>query len=305
MKRRNFLTTTIASTAALSLGGIKTSQAREPISRNGGHRFQLGLAAYSLRDYFSYKKGKDQKPADDGKAIDMVGFLDYCVQHNFSAAELTSYFFRPDADDAYFLELKRQAFLRGLAISGTAIGNNFTIPPGPKLDAEIEAAIAWIDRAALLGAPHIRFFAGKGKELAEDPSRIDTACEALNRCAEHAAKKGIFLGVENHGNLTSDQMLEIMRRVKSSWVGINLDTGNFVSEDPYSDLQRCAPYAVNVQVKVKMKSPEGEHYEADLSRVGKILKDSGYQGYVILEYEDDSPYDHVPKWADRLREALA
>ena len=88
----------------------------------------------------------------------MVGFLDYCVANDFDTAELTSYFFKPDADDDYYRNLKHQAFVRGVTISGTAIGNNFTVGKGPKLDAEIEQAIAWIDRAALLGAPHIRFF---------------------------------------------------------------------------------------------------------------------------------------------------
>jgi len=162
-------------------------------------------------------------------------------------------------------------------------------------DAEVADAMAWIDRAAVLGAPHIRFFAGTGKQLSEDPARLVEATDALNRCAEHAAAKGIFLGVENHGNLTSEQMLAIMQRTDNPWVGINLDTGNFLSEDPYRDLEICAPYAVNVQVKVSIKMPDGKHYPADFDRIAQILKDANYQGFVILEYEDDSPYDKIPE----------
>ena len=307
MKRREFLKVSGASlVAAHSVSQISGSvNAREPIARSGPPRFHLGLAAYSLRDYFSFKKGKAQTPAAGGKAIDMVGFLDYCVDQNVDAAELTSYFFRPDADDQYFLDLKHAAYVRGVTISGTAIGNNFTVGKGPKLNAEIDAAMKWIDRASVLGAPHIRFFAGTGKQLDGNPQRLEEAAEALTQCAEHAAKHGIFLGVENHGNLTPDQLLTIMGRVDNPWVGINLDTGNFLSDDPYRDLERCIDYAVNVQVKVSMKTPEGKKYPADLNRVGKILREGNYQGFVVLEYEDEDPYGEIPGALQRLRDGLA
>jgi sugar phosphate isomerase/epimerase len=272
--------------------------------RTGPPRFTVGLAAYSLRQYFGYSRGRKQNVAEGNAEIDMFDFLDYCVAEKFDAAELTSYFFPPDADEKYFLALRQAAFVRGMTISGTAIGNNFTIGQGAQLDAEIAAAKKWIDHAAILGAPHIRVFAGTGHDLAKDPARMDEAIAALSECADHAAEKGIFLGVENHGNLTAAQMLEIMQRVENPWVGINLDTGNFLSDDPYADLVACAPYAVNVQVKVSMKTPAGKPYPADLTRVGKILRDSGYQGFVILEFEDNSPYEHIPQAHVELRGAL-
>ncbi|TWT93323.1 sugar phosphate isomerase/epimerase family protein [Stieleria varia] len=303
LNRRNLLATGIGMASLAALPALST--AADPIQRSGDPRFRLGLAAYSLRDYFSYMKGKPRQPKTDGKPIDMIGFLDYCVQQDFEAAELTSYFFPPDADDAYFLELKRQAFLRGVTISGTAIGNNFTIGAGEKLDAQIAAAIQWIDNAAVMGAPHIRFFAGTGKELEEHPERMDEAVAAMRKCAEHAARRGVFLGVENHGNLRPGQLLEIVQRIDSPWVGINLDTGNFISDDPYGDLKQCVGYAVNVQVKVSMKSPEGKKYPADMNRIANLLKESGYQGFVILEYEDEKPYEAIPEAFKSMREALA
>jgi sugar phosphate isomerase/epimerase len=306
MRRREFIHLTLAGGIGLSATepSLPTALGREPIHRTGPSRFQVGLAAYSLKDYFSFMKGKRRQPNDDGKPIDMVGFLDYCVANQFDAAELTSYFFNPNANDAYFRNLKREAFTRGITISGTAIGNNFTVGVGPKLDDEIATAMKWIDNAAILGAPHIRFFAGKGKQLAENPARLDEAAAAVNQCAAYAAEKGIFLGIENHGNLTSDQMLQIMNRIDSPWVGINLDTGNFLSDDPYADLEKCVPYAVNVQVKVNMKKPNGDEYPADLDRIAKILRDGGYQGFVILEYEEDNPYSAIPEAHKQLRAAL-
>lgn len=302
MQRRDFLTIAAAA-AATSLA--RHSHAREPIVRTGAHRFNVGLAAYSLRGYFRFMKGKPQEPDTAGDPIDMIGFLDYCVANGFNSAELTSYFLRPDPSNAYLRSIKHAAFVRGVTISGTAIGNNFTLGEGPKLDEQIAAAETWIDRAAVMGAPHIRFFAGTAKQLAGNPERLIQATDAINHCAKRAARKGIFLGVENHGNLTADQMIEIMDKIDSPWVGINLDTGNFQSDDPYADIARCAPYAVNVQVKVSMKNAEGKKYPADLKRIGKILRESGYQGFVILEYEDENPYQAIPAAFAELNEALA
>ena len=306
--RREFIATGAALTAACVAGSQAlqpdVSVAAEPFVRTGAPRFRIGLAAYSLRDSFSFMKGKPRTPKDADKAIDMVGFMDYCVAHGFEASELTSYFFVPDAADDYFLELKRQAFLRGLTISGTAIGNNFTQGAGAKMEQEIEAALDWIDKAAVLGAPHIRFFAGKGGELDQHPERMAEAIDAMKRCAVRAGEKGVFLGIENHGQLRPDQLLPIIHGVDHPWVGINLDTGNFQSDDPYGDLEKCVPFAVNVQVKVSMKKPDGTKYAADLDRIAGILRDSNYQGFVILEYEDEDPHEQIPVYADRLRKAL-
>ena len=307
--RRRFLAMAGATGIASSTINLEALQptsvaAAEPFPRSGSPRFRIGLAAYSLRNYFSFMKGKSRKPAETDKAIDMVGFLDYCGAQGFEAAELTSYFFPPSADDAYFLEIKRQAFLRGVTISGTAIGNNFTLGKGEKLDREIESAMEWIDRAAVMGAPHIRFFAGTGKQLDDHPERMQEAIDAMKRCAQHAGQKGIFLGIENHGKLRPEQLLSIIHGVDHPWVGINLDTGNFQSEDPYADLEKCVPFAVNIQVKVSMKKPDGTKYDADFDRIAGILRDSNYQGFVILEYEDEAPYEKIPEAAERLRKAL-
>jgi len=300
--RRNFLRISTAATISFATAPLP---GREPIARSGPPRFHFGLAAYSLRNYFAFSKGKPRKPAEDGPAIDMFGFVDYCAANGFDGAELTSYFFPPDLDENYLRRLKRHAFESGVIICGTAIGNNFTSGDEERLQEEIEDCKHWINRAAVMGAPHIRIFVGTAAQLAQGPDRLEKAVAAIEQCAEHAAKKGIYLGVENHGRLTADQMLEIMRRVENPWVGINLDTGNFISAEPYTDLAACAPYAVNVQVKAKMKSPGGERYEADYGRIAEILKAANYQGNIVLEYEEPEPYRNIPETLSRLRSVFA
>ncbi|MEM1228191.1 MAG: sugar phosphate isomerase/epimerase family protein [Planctomycetota bacterium] len=299
----------MAGIAALSSLTSQGVSARQPISRDGEARFRLGLAAYSLRPKFQFMKGKRQRlKSGDAPGMTMLDFLDYCVEMNVDGAELTSYFIEPGSDgfptDDHLRDLRHAAFVRGLTICGTAIGNNFTVGPGEKMDREIAAAQTWIRKASVLGAPHIRFFAGTAAQLASAPTRMEEAIEGIQKCAALAAKHGIFLGVENHGKLSADQMIQLIRGIESRWVGINLDTGNFISDDPYADLERCVPYAVNVQVKVTMTDEAGNRTPADIPRIASILRESGYQGFVVLEYEEDDRTEGIPRALEELREAL-
>ena len=300
MRRRDFLATALSVSAGLS--GVL---AREPIRRIGTARFRPSLAAYSLRDYFSFMKEKPHQPKADGKAIDLFGFIDYCASIGSDAAELTSYFLPTGFDDAYLLDLKQHAFINGVSISGTAIGNDFTVDDPKALRSQIDLTIKWIQRAAILGAPHVRIFAGTAKQLGESTEKMNSICAAVSQCAVVAAQHGIFLGVENHGGITSAQLLEVMKRVDSDWVGINLDTGNFVSQDPYKDMEVCAPYAVNVQFKPSLRTPEGKLYPAEFNRIASILRASSYRGFVALEYEEENPYERIPEWFVKMVAALA
>ena len=305
--RRKFLRTVSTGTATMA-GAFSVSpllvaccRPQEPLPRSGDGYVRLGIAAYSFRSHFEFMKGKSQTPKN-GKKMDMFSFIDYCADQR-CGAELTSYFFPPDADDEYFLRVKRHAFLQGVPIVGTAIGNNFTIGRGKRLDLQIRDAKKWIDRAELLGAPHIRFFAGTRKQLESSPDNMAIAIESLQTCVDYAAKKGIFIGVENHGKLTAAQVLEIVKGINSEWFGVNLDSGNFISDDPYRDLKVCAPFAVNVQLKMKMKRTDGDAYDADVGRIVKILSEANYRGYVVLEYEEPNPYENVPAAIAGIRQA--
>lgn len=300
MKRRSFL----AGACGLPLC-LSSANAREPIVRTAPARLRPALAAYSLRQYFLSMKGKPQKPKPDGKAIDLFGFIDYCVSIESDAAELTSYFLPADPDDSYLRELKQHAFLSGVTISGTAIGNDFTVDDPDALQQQVDQTIQWIERAAVLGAPHVRIFAGTAKQLGQSEEKLNAICDAVSRAAVVAAQHGIFLGIENHGGITSGQLLEVMKRVESDWVGINLDTGNFVSQDPYMDMEVCAPYAVNVQFKASLRTPGGEHEPVDLDRVADILRAANYRGFVALEYEEEKPYERIPELFAKMRTALA
>ncbi|HKQ39869.1 MAG TPA: sugar phosphate isomerase/epimerase family protein [Verrucomicrobiae bacterium] len=296
--RRSFLQLAALTAAAAPALAI------EPFKRPGAPRMRLSLAGYSFRDSFIHG---NKKSATDGKRIDMIQFIDYCAEHGCEGAELTSYYFPPDADSEYFLKLRRHAFLRGISISGSAVGNNFAIPKGDKRDAEIASVKKWIRHAATLDAPHIRIFAGAApKDLSKDEAK-KLCVSAVEECAAEAGKHGIFLGLENHGGIVAEpqDLLDMVRAINSPWVGINLDTGNFRTDDPYHDLEMCAPYSVNVQVKSEIQKRGQKKELADLKRLVKILRDANYQGFVALEYEAaEDPWTAVPRLLKELGQAL-
>ena len=287
MNRRRLLQAGLAlGTSRISLG--------EFAERTGEARLHLGLAAYSFRKRFRWVKGKEQEV--EGEEMDMVRFIDFCAEHGCTGAELTSYFFPPDAGGAHFRKVRRHAFLRGVEVCGTAIGNNFSLGKGPKLDAEVAKAKQWLDHAVAMGAPHVRFFAGTGQGFAAGDERVKDAVAALRDCAAYAGERGIFIGIENHGGITAELLLRLVEEVDSPWVGINLDSGNFVSDDPYRDFERCAPLAVNVQIKTHVRKNE----EADLPRLLGLLRKARYQGYVVLEYESGNPGAEIPRYLSEL-----
>lgn len=273
--------------------------------RTGPPRLRLSLAAYSFRNFFRFYKGAANASVVGAHAMNMLQFIDFCADHGCEGAELTSYFFAETSDD-YLTQLKRHAFLRGVSVSGTAIGNNFSHPPGPRREAEIAATKQWIDRAVVLGAPHVRVFAGETDELARDEADKLVA-SALEECCDYAGQQGIFLGIENHDSIgTAAKLLPIVEAVNSPWLGINLDSANFRTEDPYADFAACVPHAVNVQLKTEIGrgSSQGQH-EADLPRLLQILRDGGYQGWVALEYEAAAdPLVAVPRHLAELRALL-
>lgn len=300
--RRSFLKSSLtlgvaaASTPFLS---PEPAKAIEPWKRVGSSHLKLSLVGYSFRKYFNEK--------DPSKKITLFDFVDFCAANGFAAAELTGYYFPKPLPDDYLIKLKRHAYLQGVAVSGTSVGSNFSQPKGPQLDEQIEATKKWVDAAVVLGAPYVRVFANKAKGAALENAQKQCIA-ALQECAEYAGTKGVFIGLENDQGITmnAEQTLTLVKAVQSPWFGLNLDLGNFKTENPYADVAECAPYAINVHCKVNTHPTERDMPEpADYARQFKILRDANYQGYIALEYEaEPDPYQAIPAWVKSVREHI-
>jgi sugar phosphate isomerase/epimerase len=259
---------------------------------------KLSLAAYSFRDQLGGDKPK----------LTMLEFIDRCAEYNLDGCELTSYWFPKEITPQYLNEIKQRAFRLGLDVSGTAIRNDFCLPPGKERDNWLTHTRNWIDHAAAFGAPVIRVFAGVKPKDETEAVAVDRCVEGLQESLKYAAEKGVFLALENHGGITAtaDQLLAIVKRLDSPWLGINLDSANFSSGgDPYEQLARIAPYAINAQIKTEI-TVDGKKVPTDLARVVKILKDAHYRGYVVLEYEaPEDPMVAVPRALKELRQLIS
>lgn len=306
LDRRRFLKTAVAGSAAASLAltNPTSATAATPPARNGASHMKLSLAAYSFSRYLPTRGTPEQIAAAKMRLED---FVDYCAELNLDGTELTAYYFPKEVTDDYLISLKERTFRLGLDVSGTAIGNDFCLPEGPKRDEHLKMCRDWIDYSATLGAPVIRIFAGQVPKGDSEAAALERCIAGINESLDYAAKKGVFLALENHGGITatSDQLLKIVEGVKSSpWFGVNFDGGNFRTADPYAELERIAPYTINAQVKASV-APNGKPEEADLKRVINILKKANYRGYIVLEYEEKAePKETIPGLIQKIRDAI-
>jgi sugar phosphate isomerase/epimerase len=152
----------------------------------------------------------------------------------------------------------------------------------------------------------LRIFAGTTPRGETDEQARARCVPAIQEACDHAAKVGVYLALENHGGITAtpEQLLAIVTAVKHDWFGVNFDSGNFRSADPYADLAQIAPYSVNAQIKTEV-SRGGRREPADLRKLIDVLRQARYSGYVALEYEgSEDPMQAVPRYLGQLRELM-
>jgi sugar phosphate isomerase/epimerase len=332
--RRSFLkgaaTLPLSQLAAGSLvGGLGLAAAPaqavvEPIKRIGGPAIKFSCNAYS----FAKMLGGQAKGKGGFSLFDLA---DFCAKVGFDAFDATGYYF-PGYEkdgmgvptDKYIFDLKRHAFDLGLAISGTGVGNNFTVADQAARARDVARIKAWVEVAAKLGAPVLRVFADTQMRNATWQSVSNGATRQqveewiandIRSCAEHAAKFGVIIGVQNHGDFlkTAADQISLIKRVDNPWCGAIVDTGYYRAPDPYAEMAKAAPYAVNWQVKQSPNGVENEKTQpTDLHRLIKIVLDSGYRGYLPIETlsprgsaEKYEPLTVVPAFLQQLRAELA
>jgi sugar phosphate isomerase/epimerase len=296
--RRQFLHSSLLAGAGLA-AGAGSAAAIEPIRRSGPSHLRLSLAAYSFRQALNLQsKPKPAMTLDD--------FIDLAADNDLDAVELTAYYF-PQTTPDYLAHLKGRCTRLGLDVSGTAVGNNFCVANPDKLKEQIDMVKKWTEHSARLGAKTMRIFAGGvAKGDSEDKAR-ERCVAAIQEACDHAAKYGVYLALENHGGLTDtvEHILALVKEVKHDWFGVNLDTGNFHTEDPYGDLEKLVPYAVTVQVKTEIQRRGMKKEDADLSRLIDMLRKARYRGYVALEYEAaEDARTAVPRHLETLKKLV-
>ncbi|ACU03239.1 sugar phosphate isomerase/epimerase family protein [Pedobacter heparinus] len=250
---------------------------------------RAGIPVKIALQAYSFSKLLNDNAKGRGAGMSLPDLLDFSAENNFDAVDLTGYFFPgyPNVpSDEYINNVKRKAFQLGLDICGTGVKNDFANPDPEKRAADVKHVKEWIDVAVKLGAPVIRIFSGnipEGYEKRWDEIARYMAA-SIKECADYGKKRGVMVGVQNHGDFlkTGDETIRLVKMVNSEWFGVIVDSGYFLTEDPYADMAKVMPYAVNFLLK-ESPIPGGSDVRIDLPKVMKILKDSKYIGYLPIE----------------------
>jgi L-ribulose-5-phosphate 3-epimerase len=281
--RRTFLQGALAGGAALGLG-LRPSWAAAVSGKPGPGKigdFKISLAQWSLHK------------ALFGKKLDNLDFPRAAREdYGIEGVEFVNQFFKDKAhDSAYLKDLKKRADDSGVTCVLIMIDGegDLSDPDKAKRTEAVDKHKKWVDAAAALGCHAIRVNTGNHYSK-DDVANASEACGAL---AEYGDKNKISIICENHGGPSSDPdaLLALIRAVKSDRFGTLPDFGNFpkkdgkYSIDVYEAIARLMEYAKGVSAKSYDFGPDGKETVLDYARILKIVTDSGYRGWVGIEYE--------------------
>ena len=295
--RRNFMKSMLAVPFLASVISPFISSA-DTISSKIGHKFKLSLNAYSFNTLLRDKK------------IDLFDLLDFCAEYNFDAIDPTGYYFPAYPvvpTDNFINEFKRKAFLLGLDISGTGVRNDFSNPDEASRKADVKMIKEWIKAAAKLGIPNIRVFAGKHNHEGFARNQVFSwMAKDIKECCDFGKQYGVITAIQNHNDFlkTANDVHRIFEMVNSEWLGLNLDIGSYRQKNPFTEIEQNIKYAVTWQIKENVWIG-GKETPTDFVKLLKIIKKSGYRGYLPLEtLGAGDPYKKVPVLLDNVRKAL-
>jgi sugar phosphate isomerase/epimerase len=164
-----------------------------------------------------------------------------------------------------------------------------------------------LDCARAIGADVMRIV-GSSRKFRHEPHgpQLERLAGMLCEAVPHAERYGIHLAIENHIDFNADEILWLVEQVRSPWLGVNFDTGNFVRllDDPISGMAKLAPYVFATHVKdldVRKGVGADEWYFFSSVPVGRgvvnnqklveMLASAGYKGFLAVEIDFLHP-DH-------------
>ena len=243
--------------------------------------FQISLAEWSLHRTIRSKK------------IDHLDFFDITKnKFGLSAVEYVNVFFFDKANDSGYLnEMKIRADdlgIKSLLIMCDSEGDLGDPDPKQRTKA-IENHYKWVDAAKFLGCHSIRVNA---RSTGSYDEQMKLATDGLQRLTKFAKDLGINIIVENHGGLSSNGtwLSKVIQDIDHPMCGTLPDFGNFKIEDNtwydrYKGISELMPFAKGVSAKSNSFDHKGNETQTDYYKMIKIVLDSGYDGYIGIEYE--------------------
>lgn len=263
---------------------------------------KLGLSTYSL-----YR-------AIDKKELTVTEAIRWIADNGGEHVEIVPIGYDLTDNPGLIEDIRKTADQAGLDISGYAVGANFVQATSEAYELEIEKTMRQVDIARDLGVKRMRHDVAS-RPIPETSIRqfeadLPGLVEACRRIADYAAQFDIVTSVENHGFYlqASDRVLRLVHEVDRANFKTTLDIGNFlcVDEDPVSAVSNNIPFASMVHLKDFYRRPSyrnpGEGWfksthgsflrgaivgqgDIDMPEVIRVLKASGYDGYLSVEFE--------------------
>ncbi len=315
--RRGFLKQ-VGLGAAIGLSGGASTQAQEAKTNSGEPPAHprpnpIGVSTYSFWQFRN-------------RRLDILDCIDKAAAMGFDGVEVL-HIQMADESNASLQKIKQHAHSLGLALMGFSTHQGFVTPDRQERQANVQKTLYQIDVAYRLGIPTMRINTGrwgttrsfdelmahKGIEPAlpghTDDEAFKWVIDSLEKLLPRAQECGVVLGLENHWGLgrTVEGVLKIVETIKSPWLQITLDTGNFL-ENGYEQMERMASSSVPLAlVQAKTYFGGGRWYALDLDypRIAGILRKHNYRGWISLEFEgNEDAQTGVPKSLEMLRKSF-
>lgn len=209
------------------------------------------------------------------------------TKYNLDAVEYVSTFFTGKGEDQTYLEnLKNECKKNGvksllIMVDGEGdLGDTIA----SNRNKSVENHYKWVKAAKFLGCHSIRVNA-RGVGTMEQVGKA--AIDGLSKLCDYAAKEKINVIVENHGGYSSNGkwLTDVIKAVNKPNCGTLPDFGNFYEYDRYQGTADMMPFAKGVSGKTYDFDAQGNETKIDYPKMIKIVKDSGYKGYIDIEYE--------------------
>ena len=283
--RRHFLKGALGLAATSLLA--RPSFAAEPLKdkRFDGTWFDISLAQWSLNKAFWSGEKDKMRFAEIAKNEFGLKAIEYVNQFYMDG-------FSPKVVDE-LLRVSRGEGVRNVLIMCDREGR-LGDPDEAKRSTAIQNHLKWIEAARTLGCHVIRVNAASEGAFDE---QLKLAADGLRRLTEIGDQYGISVIVENHGGLSSNGawLAMVMREVDHPRCGTLPDLGNFRIDretgeeyDRYLGTKQLMPFAKGVSAKTHNFNPEGDERDMDYPRLFDIVKNSGFRGYVGIEWEGSS-----------------
>ncbi len=259
----------------------------------------------------TYSFGKYIKEKDFG----IFGAIDFAAENGFDGIEIVDGMHEDCGNFDLAKKVAEYCEKKNIQVASFCTGADFLYGSGGDLDAEIQRVCRIVDLAAAYGAKTFRhdvaYGCGANPEYRLYANAIPRLAKACLEISKYAEKLGITTTTENHGFYSQDssRVSALISAVGYENFGALVDIGNFMcaDEDPNVAVGVMAPYCKMVHAKdFYFKSgteidpgngwfkSRGNNYlrgaiighgNARSAQSLSILKKSGYDGYISVEFE--------------------